>query len=394
MLVTGFDIIFFWVARMMMLGLHFMGEVPFRRVFINALSATSRARRCPSPRATSSIPWQLIDDYGADALRFTLAAMAGAGARHQAVATSASKAIAISRTKLWNAARFAEMNGCVGRPWLRSRRSRKQLNRWILGETARAVARSRDGAGRLSLQRGGAGGLSLRLEHFLRLASGIGQAAAARRRTARPRQETRETIAFVLDQILQAAASLHALHHRGALGDQGRGRRRAKALLALAAWPDLKGLEDAEAEAEIGWVVDLVSQVRSVRAEMNVPAGAQIPLALVGAERGRRRTAPNAGTTCLKRLARLSEIDLVEAAPPHSVQMISRGTSLALPLEGVIDFAAERARLEKGHRGGAEGDLQNRRQARQRRFPAPRARGSGRGKPGPPRTGGGEVWRR
>ena len=160
------------------------------------------------------------------------------------------------------------------------------------------------------------------------------------------KQETRETIAFVLDQICKLLHPFMPFLTEELWAIRGEATPR-ESVLALALWPDLKGLENPEAEAEIGWVVDLVSQVRSVRAEMNVPAGAQIPLALVGASEADQHRARHWGDI-LKRLARLSEIEAVEAAAPHSVQMISRGTSLALPLEGVIDFAAERARLEKG----------------------------------------------
>ena len=118
-------------------------------------------------------------------------------------------------------------------------------------------------------------------------------------------------------------------------------------VLALALWPDLRGLENAQAEAEVGWVVDLVSQVRSVRAEMNVPAAAQIPLVLVAASEADTAHARRWDET-LKRLARLSEISFAEKAPAQAVQVVARGTVLALPLAGVIDFDAERARLQKG----------------------------------------------
>ncbi len=160
------------------------------------------------------------------------------------------------------------------------------------------------------------------------------------------KQEARETIAFVLDQ---AAKLLHPFmpfltEELWAIAGEHSPR---ESVLALALWPDLKGLENAPAEAEVGWVVDLVSQVRSVRAEMNVPAGAQIPLVLVAASEADEAHARRWEET-LKRLARLSEISFSTAAPAQAVQVVSRGTVLALPLEGVIDFAAERARLEKG----------------------------------------------
>ena len=191
-LVTGFDIIFFWVARMMMFGLQFQHKVPFRHVYLHALVRDEKGAKMSKSKGNVIDPLQLIDTYGADALRFTLAAMAAQG-RDIKLATARVEGYRNFATKLWNASRFAEMNECRGRLGFDPTRVREVLNRWIIGETARAVGRGRDGAGPVQVQRGGAGGLSLRLEHFLRLASGAGQAAAAgagRRRT-RPRRATR-----------------------------------------------------------------------------------------------------------------------------------------------------------------------------------------------------------
>jgi valyl-tRNA synthetase len=160
------------------------------------------------------------------------------------------------------------------------------------------------------------------------------------------KQETRETVAFVLDQIVKLLHPFMPFLTEELWALTGEHNPREN-VLALALWPDLRGLEHPQAEAEIGWVVDLVSQVRSVRAEMNVPAGAQIPLVLVAASEADQAHARRFEET-LKRLARLSEITFAAEAPAQAVQVVSRGTLLALPLAGVIDFAAERARLEKG----------------------------------------------
>ena len=143
-------------------------------------------------------------------------------------------------------------------------------------------------------------------------------------------------------------------------------------VLALAPWPALEGLVDAAAEAEIGWVVDLVAEIRSARSETNVPAGAQIPLVLVQPSPETRARVERWGET-VRRLARISGIAFADAPPPSSVQLIVRGEVAALPLEGIVDLAAERARLLKETQARRR-DRQDR-QARQRRLPAPRPRG-------------------
>jgi len=342
-LVTGFDIIFFWVARMMMFGLHFMKKVPFKTVYLHALVRDEKGAKMSKSKGNVIDPLQLIDSYGADALRFTLAAMAAQG-RDIKLATSRVEGYRNFATKLWNAARFAEMNQCFARPGFDAMRVNETLNKWILGETARAVAEVE--AALVAYRFNDAAQAAYRFvwnilcDWHLELAKPLLQGE-----DGPAKQETRETIAFVLDQ---SAKLLHPFmpfitEELWAIAGE---RNPRESVLALTLWPDLKGLENAQAEAEIGRVVDLVSQVRSVRAEMNVPAAAQIPLVLVAASETDQAHARRWEET-LKRLARLSEISFADAAPAQAVQVVSRGTVLALPLAGVIDFAAERARLQK-----------------------------------------------
>jgi valyl-tRNA synthetase len=134
------------------------------------------------------------------------------------------------------------------------------------------------------------------------------------------------------------------------------GTAKRDALLALTPWPSLAGLDDPNAEAEIGWVVDLVTTVRSLRAEMNIPPATLVPLVLVNASPETRERAGR-WTDFVKRLARLSDMTFVEAAPQGAVQLLVRGEVAALPLKGVIDLAAERARLEK-EMAKADADIQ------------------------------------
>ncbi len=343
-LITGFDIIFFWVARMMMFGLHFQKKVPFRHVYLHALVRDERGAKMSKSKGNVIDPLHLIGAYGADALRFTLAAMAAQG-RDIKLSESRVEGYRNFATKLWNAARFAEMNQCVGRPGFDPTKLRDILNRWIVGETARAVAEVETALVNFRFNEAAQAAYrfvwNIFCDWHLELAKPVLQGP-----DGPAKQEARETIAFVLDQICKLLHPFMPFLTEELWALTGEYTPR-EGMLALALWPDLKGLEDPEAETEIGWVVDLVSQIRSVRAEMNVPAGAQIPLALVGASADDAHRA-HRWADMLKRLARLSEIERVAVAPPQSVQFMSRGAAVALPLAGVIDFAVERARLEKG----------------------------------------------
>ena len=225
-LVTGFDIIFFWVARMMMMGLYFMDEVPFRDVYIHALVRDEKGAKMSKSKGNVIDPLRLIDEYGADALRFTLAAMAAQG-RDIKLSTQRVEGYRNFATKLWNASRFAEINGCARVAGYDPRANQITLNRWIVGEAARTIGGRERGDRGLSLQRRGERRLSLRLERLLRLVCRTRQTAAARRRRRGEGRDARD------DRLrsrpdLRAAASLHALPHRGALGDQGRGRSQAR----------------------------------------------------------------------------------------------------------------------------------------------------------------------
>ncbi|QFR32546.1 valine--tRNA ligase [Ancylobacter sp. TS-1] len=343
-LITGFDIIFFWVARMMMMGLHFMPDVPFRDVYIHALVRDEKGAKMSKSKGNVIDPLDLVEKYGADALRFTLAAMAAQG-RDIKLATSRVEGYRNFATKLWNAARFAEMNGCGRDPAFDPRAVTSTLNRWILAETQKAGAEIT--AALVEYKFNEAAGAAYRFvwnifcDWYLELAkpvfTGSDEAWKA---------ETRATAAFVLDEILKLLHPFmpfltEELWARIAETGAPRGE-----LLVLSQWPALDGLEAPDAEAEIGWLIDLVTEIRSVRAEMNVPAGAQIPLVLVGAS---PRTVDRATlwTDVLVRLARLSQLSFAVEAPAGSVQVVVRGETAALPLAGIIDMEAEAARLSK-----------------------------------------------
>ena len=197
-LVTGFDIIFFWVARMMMMQLELTGEVPFRDVYIHALVRDEKGKKMSKSLGNILDPIELIDKYGADAVRFTLAAMAAMG-RDLKLSEDRIAGYRNFGTKLWNAARFAEMNDCRPDPAFDPTAVTLTANKWIVGETGRAARGARRGAGRLPVQRRRERALRPRLGQGLRLVRRAGEAALRRRRRA---AETRATMAWVLDQCL------------------------------------------------------------------------------------------------------------------------------------------------------------------------------------------------
>jgi valyl-tRNA synthetase len=339
-LVTGFDIIFFWVARMMMMGLHVRDEVPFRDVYIHALVRDERGAKMSKSKGNIIDPLELIDQYGADALRFTLAAMAAQG-RDIKLSIQRVEGYRNFATKIWNAARFAEMNGCVRADGYDPRAARETLNRWVLGECAKTIAEVT--AAIASYRFNEAAGAAYRFvwsvfcDWHLELAKPVLQGA-----DGPAKDEARATVAYVFDQICKLLHPFMPFLTEELWASKGEGR----GLLALAPWPRLDGLADEAAEAEIGWVVDLVSEIRSARSETNVPAGAQIPLVLVTpSPEVQDRLAR--WRDAIRRMARLSDISFADAAPKSSVQLIVRGGTAALPLEGVVDLEAERARLEK-----------------------------------------------
>jgi valyl-tRNA synthetase len=348
-LVTGFDIIFFWVARMMMMGLHFMKEVPFRDVYIHALVRDEKGAKMSKSKGNVIDPLTLIDQYGADALRFTLAAMAAQG-RDIKLATSRVEGYRNFATKLWNAARFAEMNGCARAPGFVPAGLRLTLNRWIVGEVANAAA---DVTAALEAYRfNDAANAAYRFvwnvfcDWYLELAKPILQAEEGPAHDPAAKAETRAVAAWVIDEIAKILHPFMPFLTEELWAIKGAEGPAREGPLALAAWPAHAGLQDAEAEAEIGLVVDLVSEIRSVRSEMNVPASALMELAVVGSD-AQLRTRLMPWLETIKRLARLSDVSFALQAPPESAQMVVRGALAALPLAGVVDVGAERARLAK-----------------------------------------------
>ena len=343
-LVTGFDIIFFWVARMMMSGLHFMHKEPFHTVYIHALVRDEKGQKMSKSKGNVIDPLDLIDKYGADALRFTLAAMAAQG-RDIKLATSRVEGYRNFGTKLWNAVRFAEMNGCRRDADFDPQAARVTLNRWIAGEAARTGEtmtkaieeyRFNDAAGAIY-----SFVWHIFCDWYLELSkpvlTGTDEAAA---------EETRRMTAWAIDRILLLLHPFmpfltEELWQR--TGEDGPAR---DGFVMEAEWPRFDGLGDPEADAELGWLVRLITEVRSLRSEMNVPAGAKIPCVIVDGDPEIRRRAGQWENE-IARLARLESLTFAEAVPAGAAQIVLDHTVVALPLAGFIDLAAEKARLEK-----------------------------------------------
>ena len=370
-LVTGFDIIFFWVARMMMMGLHFMKDVPFPTVYIHALVRDEKGAKMSKSKGNVIDPLHLIDDYGADALRFTLAAMAAQG-RDIKLSPQRVEGYRNFATKLWNACRFAEMNACVPPAGFDPTQAKQTLNRWIAHETAHATREVSEAIE--SFRFNDAAGAIYRFvwnvycDWYLELAKPVLLGADGDAKT-----ETRAMVALARDEILKL---LHPFmpfitEELWAVTAKREG------LLALAPWSlkqneltaeqlalmattspndplippvllafDPADFSDPAAEAEIGWVVDLVTAIRSVRAEMNIPPATLTPLVLAGASAETKGRAQR-WNDVVKRMSRLSDISFADVAPEGAVQLLVRGEVAALPLKGVIDFSAEKARLDK-----------------------------------------------
>ncbi|NYZ12075.1 valine--tRNA ligase [Azospirillum sp. RWY-5-1] len=342
-LVTGFDIIFFWVARMMMMGLHFMGDVPFRTVYIHALVRDERGQKMSKSKGNIIDPLDLINEYGTDALRFTLAAMAAQG-RDIKLAVNRVEGYRNFATKLWNAARYCQMNGCVPVAGFAPTGLTQTVNRWIVGELAETAGKVAEAIDAYKFNEA-AGALyqftwgtfcDWYLEFTKPILNGTDEAAQA---------ETRATTAWVLDEIL------HLLHPlmpfiTEELWEQLSAERTGK--LISADWPEHgAALQDPAARDEMNWVVRLISSVRSMRSEMNVPPSAQIALLLkdAGPETLRRL---DTHRDLILRMARLESVAPLEGAVPKSaVQAVLGETTLILPLEGIVDLAKERARLTK-----------------------------------------------
>ncbi|MEM8789466.1 MAG: valine--tRNA ligase [Pseudomonadota bacterium] len=352
-LITGFDIIFFWVARMMMMqqamlpdSLPRLEKIPFKTVYVHALVRDEKGKKMSKSLGNVLDPLELIDEYGADAVRFTLTAMAAMG-RDLKLSVDRIKGYRNFGTKLWNAIRFAEMNEAYANGSqthaIRMPDACQTANKWIIGETARA---------RESLD------AALGAYRFNDAANGLyahvwGRVCDWYIEFAKPLlaseddeivQETRATMAWALDQCL---ILLHPVMPFITEKLWGETAERTK-MLIHADWPDYTetALADAAADAEMSWVINLIEDIRSVRSETHVPAGAKIQLVQIDLDAD-GQGALDRNRALIERLARIEAITRADTPPKGAVTIPVRGGTFCLPLADVIDLAAERARLTK-----------------------------------------------
>ncbi|NTE86218.1 valine--tRNA ligase [Agrobacterium rubi] len=358
-LVTGFDIIPFWVVRMMQMGLHFMKDdagnpvEPFHTIYIHALVRDKNGQKMSKSKGNVIDPLDLIDEYGADALRFTLAIMAAQG-RDVKLDPARIAGYRNFGTKLWNATRFAEMNGVKRDPHFLPEATTQTINRWILTELADAAKevttaienyRFNDAAS--ALYRFVWNQVcDWYLELLKPVFSGDDEVA---------KTEAQACAAYVLEEIYKLLHPFMPFMTEELWAHSaGEGESRAN-LLCHTDWPAPQFRDDAAA-AEINWLIDLVSGIRSTRSEMNVPPGAMAPLVIVAAS-PTTETRLDRHSAAIRRLARADEILAADVAPKGSAQIVLGEATVCIPLGNLIDVAAEKARLEKAI-GKAESELE------------------------------------
>jgi valyl-tRNA synthetase len=356
-LITGFDIIFFWVARMMMMQLAVVNQVPFKTVYVHALVRDEKGKKMSKSLGNVLDPLDLIDEYGADAVRFTLTAMAAMG-RDLKLSKDRIAGYRNFGTKLWNACRFAEMNGVWEGHSTQDHapKATATANRWIIAESARAAQAVNE---------------ALEKHRFDDAANALyafvwGKVCDWYVEFAKPlfdgpdAAETRATMAWVLDQCMILLHPMMPFITEELWATTG---TRAK-LLVHTDWPEYGDLSAPDAEREMTWVTGLIDDIRSARAQMHVPAGLKLDMLAVQID-DTARAAFGRNEALIKRLARLESVTDAAATPKGAITIPAEGATFAIPLAGIIDVAEEKARLTKSldklakEIGGLKGRLNN-----------------------------------
>ncbi|MFN7224068.1 MAG: valine--tRNA ligase [Paracoccaceae bacterium] len=357
-LVTGQDILFFWVARMMMMQLAVVDQIPFHTVYLHGLVRDAKGKKMSKSLGNVIDPLEIIDEYGADALRFANAAMASLGGVLK-LDTSRIAGYRNFGTKLWNACRFAEMNGV----WeghatqVQPPKANATVNRWIIGETAKAAAEVSE---------------ALENYRFDQAADTLykfvwGKVCDWYVEFAKPlfdgdlAAETRATMAWVLDQSMILLHPMMPFITEELWSITG---SRAK-MLVHTDWPSMPAsLIDAPSMAEMTWVTTLIDEIRSARAQVHVPVGLKLGLVAIAMDEAAQKAWDN-NEMLIQRLARIEALSRADAAPKGAITVAAEGATFAIPLGGVIDIAEEKARLQKSldklakEIGGLKGRLNN-----------------------------------
>jgi valyl-tRNA synthetase len=348
-LISGFDILFFWDARMAMQGMEFMGDVPWKTLYLHGLVRAPDGAKMSKSKGNVVDPLGLIDQYGADALRFFMSAMESQG-RDIKMDDARLAGYRNFATKLWNAARFCEANGISASTGVEAPAATLPVNRWIIGEVADTVAAMETAFAAYRFDEAANAIYSFAWDRFcdwyLELIKGAID------------DETRAVAGWVLDQILVMLHPFMPFITEELWTGLG---ERADYPLITAKWPAPAAEKDAEASADIDWLIKLVSELRTAKAELGLPPGARLTAHFPASLKGRTDKL----AAQLDRLARLEAVSFDPAPAGASAQLVVEGETITIPLEGVIDIAAERDRLTKAlvaaikERDGLAGRLNN-----------------------------------
>jgi valyl-tRNA synthetase len=334
LLVSGFDILFFWDARMAMQGIHFMKEVPWKRLYLHGLVRAADGQKMSKSKGNVVDPLDLIDKYGADALRFFMAAMESQG-RDVKMDEKRVEGYRNFATKLWNAARFCQSNGIGASTSVEAPKATLAVNKWIIGEVVETLAELDKAMADLRFDAAANAIYHFVWDQFcdwyIELIKGSFD------------EETKAVAGWVLDQILIMLHPFMPFVTEELWSKLG---ERADYPLITAKWPEPAASVDTGAKAEVEWLIALVGNLRGAKAELGIAPGARLTAYLADPSEATRAIIGRNGGA-IDRVARLDAIHF-EPAPAGAMLQIGAGdATLALPLEGVIDIAAEKARLEK-----------------------------------------------
>ena len=349
-LVTGFDIIFFWVARMMMMSMHFMnGEVPFKEVYIHALVRDEKGQKMSKSKGNVLDPLELIDEYGADSLRFTLAAMAAQG-RDIKMSTSRLEGYRNFTTKIWNACRFLQMNDCTNRDSINLSSVKAPVNKWIVSEYQTAIAKTTAAIDSYRFNEAADA-----LYHFIwhsycdwyveliKPSVSVDDSAVA--------AEIKATASTIL------AGTLRLLHPFMPYLTEELNRKifQSDDMLITSNWPQAPAETDPDAVNDIHFLIRLITEIRHIRSEMNVPLSAK-PVLQVRGTNAAQTAVLDSQNAALMRLARVSGVTVVDQFAKGTARGSVNGSDVGLPLADILDLDAEAERLKKDI-GGVQAEL-------------------------------------
>ncbi|MEP3050293.1 MAG: valine--tRNA ligase [Erythrobacter sp.] len=351
LLISGFDILFFWDARMMMMGQYNMGQAPWPKLYLHGLVRAADGAKMSKSKGNVVDPLGLIDQYGADALRFFMAAMESQG-RDIKMDDERVKGYRNFATKLWNATRFCQSNGIGASSTLAAPEARLAANQWIIGEVQQTVEKLESAMADLRFDAAANTIYHFTWDRFCDWYLELIKPVFAEGASETALEETRAVAGWVLDQIL---VMLHPFmpfiteelwHAQGELA----GTSRAEYPIITAKWPSPRAEVSKAATDAIDWVIDLTSNVRSAKNELGIPPGTKLAAFLPEASDLASNTIERS-SAAIERLARLTPLTLSEAPSGPAMQVTAKagnaGDVFIIPLEGIIDIGEEKARLEK-----------------------------------------------